>query len=73
LAQINLGGVNIVHLKDNANVQGEIIAKWLDTLFIKIIFRTRRPISIKIGTNYPGVKKIQNCSNKGPGLVQRGR
>jgi hypothetical protein len=27
---------------------------------------------IKLGTNYPWVKIIQVCSNKGPGPLQRG-
>jgi hypothetical protein len=31
-----------------------------------------KPISIKLGTNYPWVKGILNYSNKGPGLLQRG-
>jgi hypothetical protein len=30
------------------------------------------PNSIKHGTNYPWVKGIQVCSNKGPGRLQRG-
>jgi hypothetical protein len=30
------------------------------------------PYWIKLGTNYPWVKEIQVCSNKGPGLLQRG-
>jgi hypothetical protein len=34
--------------------------------------RTSRPISIKLGTNLPWVKGIRNCSNEGPGLLQRG-
>jgi hypothetical protein len=34
--------------------------------------RARRPILFKLGTNYPWVKKIVNCSNKGPGLHQSG-
>jgi hypothetical protein len=34
--------------------------------------RTRQPISIKLGTNYPWVIGILNCSNKGPGPLQRG-
>jgi hypothetical protein len=38
----------------------------------KIFSRTSGPISIKLGTNNPWVKEIQNCSNKGPGLLQRG-
>jgi hypothetical protein len=40
--------------------------------FLKIFYRTRRPKSIKLGTNYPLVKRIQVCSNKMPGLLQRG-
>jgi hypothetical protein len=36
--------------------------------FLKIFFsRISRPKSIKFGTNYPLVKIIQVCSNKGPG------
>jgi hypothetical protein len=30
------------------------------------------PISIKLGTNHPWVKKILNYSNKGAGPLQRG-
>jgi hypothetical protein len=33
---------------------------------------TSRAKSIKLGTNYSSVKKIQVCSNKGPGPLQRG-
>jgi hypothetical protein len=33
---------------------------------------TSLPNSIKLGTHYPWVKGIQVCSNKGPGLFQRG-
>jgi hypothetical protein len=41
--------------------------------FLRIFFsRTSRPKSIKLGTNYPLVKRIQVCSNKGPGPLQRG-
>jgi hypothetical protein len=41
--------------------------------FLKIFFsRTSRPKSIKFGTNYPLVKIIQVCSNKGPDPFQRG-
>jgi hypothetical protein len=35
-------------------------------------FRTIRPKSIKLGTNYLWVKEIQVCSNKGPSPLQRG-
>jgi hypothetical protein len=39
----------------------------------KIFFsRTSRPISIKLGTYHPWVKRILNCSNEGPGPLQRG-
>jgi hypothetical protein len=38
----------------------------------KIFSRTRRPISIKLGTNHLWVKGILNYSNKGPGPLQRG-
>jgi hypothetical protein len=34
--------------------------------------RTRRPISIKPGTNHSCVKGILNSSNRGPGPLQRG-
>jgi hypothetical protein len=30
------------------------------------------PISIKLGTNYPWIKGILNCSYQGPGPLQRG-
>jgi hypothetical protein len=41
--------------------------------FFKIsFFRTSRPNSIKLGTNFPWVKGIQVYSNKGPGPLQRG-
>jgi hypothetical protein len=41
---------------------------------LKRIFfsRTRRPISIKLGTNHPYVMGILNCSYEGPGPFQRG-
>jgi hypothetical protein len=41
--------------------------------FLRIFFsRTNRPESIKLGTNYPWVKGIQVCSNKGPVPLQVG-
>jgi hypothetical protein len=41
--------------------------------FLKIFFsRTRKPKSIKLYRNYPLVKRIQVCSNKVPGPLQRG-
>jgi hypothetical protein len=36
------------------------------------VFRTSKPISVKLGINHPYVKGILNCSNKGPGPLQRG-
>ena len=39
--------------------------------FFKIFFRTSWPNSIKLNTNYPWTKKIQVCSIKGPGPLQR--
>jgi hypothetical protein len=39
----------------------------------KIFFpRTSWPKSLKLGTSYPLVKRIQVCSNKGPDPLQRG-
>jgi hypothetical protein len=38
----------------------------------KIFSSTSRPISIKLGTNHRLVKAILNCSNTGPGSLQRG-
>jgi hypothetical protein len=38
----------------------------------KIFSRTSIPISIKLGINHPWVKEILDCSNKGPGPLQRG-
>jgi hypothetical protein len=41
----------------------------------KIIFTFKfsfsRPIWIKLGTNYPWIKGIQNCTNKGTGPLER--
>jgi hypothetical protein len=37
----------------------------------KIFSITSWPISIKLGTYHPWVKGILNCSNEGPGLLQR--
>jgi hypothetical protein len=40
---------------------------------LKVFFsRTSWPNSIKLKTNYPWMKGIQVCSNKGPGPLQRG-
>jgi hypothetical protein len=39
--------------------------------FKKIFSRTSRPNSFKLGANYPWVKGIQVCSNKGPDPLQR--
>jgi hypothetical protein len=37
----------------------------------KVFSRTSKPISIKLGKNHPWVRGIINCSNKGPGPLQR--
>jgi hypothetical protein len=42
----------------------------LGLLFKIFSSRTRKASSIKLGTNFPWVKGIQVCSNKGPGLVR---
>jgi hypothetical protein len=41
---------------------------------LKKIFlsRTSWPITIKLGINLPWVQGILNCSNKGPGPLQKG-
>jgi hypothetical protein len=44
----------------------------IDSKFLKIFFSRTSQQSIKLGTNYPWVKGIQFCSNKGPGPLQRG-
>jgi hypothetical protein len=38
----------------------------------KIFSITSRLISIILGTNHSWIKGILNCSNKGPGPLQRG-
>jgi hypothetical protein len=38
----------------------------------KVFSRTSRTISIKLGTDHPWVNGILNCSNEGPGPLQRG-
>jgi hypothetical protein len=38
----------------------------------KIFSRTSKPISMKLGTNHPSVKGIQECTNEGPDRLQRG-
>jgi hypothetical protein len=46
---------------------------YLYVFILKKIFisRTRKPISIKLGTNHPWVKGIQNCTNQGSCPFQR--
>jgi hypothetical protein len=53
---------------------GATIGKTIFTyVYIEKIFsRSSRPISMKLDTNYAWVKGILNCSNKGPGPVQKG-
>jgi hypothetical protein len=58
-------------MKRNALLQGE--SKNTPPKKLKIFFsRTSRPNSIKLDANYSRVKRIQVCSNKGPGHLQRG-
>jgi hypothetical protein len=45
---------------------------YLHVVLKKEIFRNSRLISIRLGTNYPWVKEILICSNKGPILLQSG-
>jgi hypothetical protein len=37
-----------------------------------IVSRISRPISLKLGTNHPLVKRIKNCSKEGPVSFPRG-
>ena len=60
-------------MKGIVPLQGEIIAKEQKyTEFKKNLFQNQNANSIKLSTNYPWVKRIQVCSNKGPGPLQRG-
>jgi hypothetical protein len=43
----------------------KIYSKLLKKIFFS---RTSKPISIKLGTNHPKVKGIQNCTNHGTGF-----
>jgi hypothetical protein len=46
----------------------------LHLIFLRIFLsRTSWPNSIICNTNYPAVKGIQVCPNKGPGSLQKGR
>jgi hypothetical protein len=44
----------------------------LHLIFLKIFSRTSWPNSIIFNTNYPAVKGIQVCPNKGKGSLQKG-
>jgi hypothetical protein len=57
-------------MKGNALAQWEIIGN-IHRKFFKIFSRTNRPISIKLGINHHWVRGLLNCSNKGPGPLQR--
>jgi hypothetical protein len=60
---------------DSPSPRGDDSEKIKNTqkFFLKIFFsRTSKPNSIKLGTNYPLVKRIQVCSNKRPGPLERG-
>jgi hypothetical protein len=48
------------------------MGKLLHMFILKKIFsRTSRPISIKLGIIHSWIQGILNCSNKGPGPIQR--
>jgi hypothetical protein len=49
-------------------------AKWVHTSLYwnNFFFKIRRPISIKIDANYPRLKRIQVCLDKGTDTHQRG-
>ena len=56
-------------MKDPALFQGEIITKlrkYIDKFKKKFFSRTTGPISIKLGTNHPGVKGILDYQNEVP-------
>jgi hypothetical protein len=59
-------------MKGITPLQGEIRVKYTENLKKIFFSRTSRPNSIKLRTNYPWVKRIKVCSNKGPGPFQRG-
>jgi hypothetical protein len=42
---------------------------YIEKIFFSI---ASRPISVKLGINHSSVNGILNCSNKGPGPLQRG-
>jgi hypothetical protein len=56
-------------------LDGATMGKTILQMFIhvleKIFSRTSRPVSIKLDPNYPCMKGIQPCSNKGPDPYQR--
>ena len=59
--------VTVVHVLEYSTV-GKAMCLYRKTIFST----TNRPISIKLGTNHPWSKEILNCTNKGPGPLQRG-
>jgi hypothetical protein len=77
LAQIILGGRGFkCFLKegDNPSPRGDNSERVkIHRIFFKKVFsRTSWPKSIKLGRNYPWVKRIQVCSNKGQALFKGG-
>jgi hypothetical protein len=67
-------GIKVVQTKEISLLHGEIIVKEekYTEIFKKIFSRASGPNSIKRNTNYPWMKGIQVCPNKGPGPHQRG-
>jgi hypothetical protein len=51
---------------------GKTIFTYGYTCIEKNLLQNQQTMSIKLGINHPWVKGILNCSNKGPGPLQRG-
>jgi hypothetical protein len=60
-----------LQIKGQVLFKGEIITE-MGLGHLKIFSRTTGPILTRLSTNHPWVKRIQVCSNEGPGPLQRG-
>jgi hypothetical protein len=59
---------------DNPSPRGDNSKSKIHWKLLKIVFsRTSSPNSIKLGKNYPWMKGVRVCSNKGTGSLQKGR
>jgi hypothetical protein len=69
-----LSDIRHIQFYTNHGPQGSRGATIGKTIFIlkKIFSRTSRPISMKLSTNHPRLKRIKNCSQEGPGSFPRG-